>query len=273
MNKDIKEKIREGYGQIAKSETSCCNITKSCCGGQSNAQKISSKLGYSYDEMNSVPEGANLGLGCGNPTALAEIKEGETVLDLGSGAGFDAFLAVKKVGPLGNVIGVDMTLEMVDKAMENAKKGGYSNVEFRVGEIEDLPVEDSSVDVIISNCVINLSPEKDKVFKEAYRVLKDNGRLMVSDIVLKKELPTEVKNSIEGYIGCLSGAVFKDEYLKEIEKAGFKSVEVKSENQFSFDLMSDDSVVQELLHNKKITPEILKEAFKSITSIQVKAVK
>jgi arsenite methyltransferase len=171
-----------------------------------------------------VPEGANLGLGCGNPVALATLKKGETVLDLGSGAGFDAFLSANRVGKTGRVIGVDMTPEMMETACENAKKGGYKNVEFRLGDIESLPVDDNSIDVIISNCVINLSPDKPKVFKEAFRALKPGGRLMVSDIVLLKELPASLKESAEAYVGCVAGASKKDEYLKMIKDAGFKSV-------------------------------------------------
>ena len=169
------------------------------------------KIGYTEEELGAVPAGSNLGLGCGNPTALASIKAGETVLDLGSGAGFDCFLASNKVGPEGRVIGVDMTEEMIARARDNASQGGYENIEFRHGEIENLPVEDNTVDVIISNCVINLVPNKENAFKEAFRVLKPGGRLMVSDIVLLKKLPDFVKDSIEAYVGCVAGAATKDE--------------------------------------------------------------
>ena len=189
---------------------------KSCCGPTNLAEEISKKIGYSNEEINAVPDGANLGLGCGNPLALASLKEGEIVLDLGSGAGFDVFLAAQKVGLKGKVIGVDMTPEMIKKARENTKKGNYNNVEFRLGEIEKLPVDDNTIDVIISNCVINLSPEKKNVFKEAFRVLKPSGRIMISDIVLLKELPDFIKNSVEAYAGCISGAILKDEYIKII---------------------------------------------------------
>lgn len=186
-------------------------------------------MGYSLDDLHSVPEGANLGLGCGNPVALASLKEGEVVLDLGSGAGFDAFLSANRVGKTGRVIGVDMTPEMLETARENVKKGGYENVEFRQGEIENLPVEDNSVDVIISNCVINLSPDKPAVFKEALRVLKPGGRLMVSDIVLLKELPATLKESAEAYVSCVAGASMKDDYLKTIKEAGFKNIKTLNE--------------------------------------------
>ena len=178
--------------------------------------------------MSAVPE-ANLGLGCGNPTAFSEIKEGDTVLDLGSGAGFDAFLAVRKVGEQGRVIGVDMTEEMVNKAQDTAVKHGFKNVEFRLGDIEKLPVEDTSVDIIISNCVINLAPDKDKVFKEAFRVLKNGGKMFVSDIVLLGELTEEQKNNPKLISGCVAGALPKEEYLEKIKKAGLK-VEILNEN-------------------------------------------
>ena len=197
------------------------------------------KIGYSDEEMQAVPSGSNLGLGCGNPIALASLKAGDTVLDLGSGAGFDCFLA-SKVGPTGRVIGVDMTEEMVARARDNAAKGGYQNVEFRLGEIEKLPVEDSSVDVIISNCVINLVPNKEKAFREAFRTLRPGGRLMVSDIVLLKKLPDFVKESIEAYVGCVAGAAMKETYLNAIRSAGFQDVTVVEESVFPLDCMTND---------------------------------
>jgi len=235
----IKKIVRDGYAKALSQKSSCC-FSSSCCGGVTQAEDISKKVGYSDSELNSVPEGANLGFGCGNPVALALLKEGDVVLDLGSGAGFDAFLAAQRVGKTGLVIGVDMTPEMVAKAKENAKKSNYANVEFRLGEIEKLPVEENLIDVIISNCVINLSPEKEKVFKEAYRVLKAGGRLMVSDLVLAKDLPKEIKDSVEAYVGCLAGAIKKDEYLKLIKIAGFKDVLVISESSYPVDTMFDN---------------------------------
>ncbi|MDD5254737.1 MAG: arsenite methyltransferase [Candidatus Omnitrophica bacterium] len=236
---DVKKMVREGYAKIAVKQTSCCP-SASCCSGASLANGISKKVGYSDREMNAVPEGANLGLGCGNPVAIASLKEGDVVLDLGSGAGFDAFLAAQRVGKTGRVIGVDMTPEMVEKARKNAKKGGYGNVEFRLGEIEKLPVEDNSVDLIISNCVINLSPEKQLVFNEAFRALKHGGRLMVSDLVLSQDLPKELKDSIEAYVGCLAGAVKKEEYLKFMTMAGFKDLRIVNESSYPVDAMFDD---------------------------------
>jgi SAM-dependent methyltransferase len=211
--KNMKKIVKESYAKIAAMNSSCC-AENSCCSGAKLAEVISKKIGYKEEELKTVPEGVNLGLGCGNPVALASLKEGETVLDLGSGAGFDCFLAANKVGKDGRVIGVDMTPEMIEKARENAKKGNYESVEFRVGEIESLPVADNSIDIIISNCVINLSPDESKVFQEAFRVLKPSGRLIVSDIVLLKELPDVIKRSIEAYIGCLSGAMMKNKYLR-----------------------------------------------------------
>lgn len=235
----IKKIVKEGYAKALSRETSCCS-SGSCCGGVKQAEDISKKVGYSDSEMSAVPEGANLGFGCGNPVALASLKEGDVVLDLGSGAGFDAFLAAKRVGKTGRVIGVDMTPEMLAKAKENSKKGKYANVEFRLGEIEKLPVENDSIDVIISNCVINLSPDKEAVFKDAYRVLKPGGRLMVSDLVLTKDLPKELKDSVEAYVGCLAGAIKKEEYLKLIAMAGFKDVKVISESNYPVDAMFDN---------------------------------
>lgn len=236
--KDIKEIVRKEYTKIAKTGSPCCG-SSSCCSGASSAHANSKAAGYSDAEIGAVPEGANLGLGCGNPVAIASLKEGETVLDLGSGAGFDSFLASRRVGKAGKVIGVDMTAEMVERARANAVKGGYSNVEFRLGEIEKIPVENNSVDVIISNCVINLSPDKESVFKEAFRALKPGGKLMVSDLVLVKELPASKKESVEAYVGCIAGAVKKDDYLYLIRQAGFRDVEIVGQAGYS----ADDSVV------------------------------
>ena len=231
---NIKKIVRTRYANVAKTSGSCCGSNKSCCSGPTDAQ-VSKLVGYNQDELNQVPEGANLGLGCGNPTALASLKEGERVLDLGSGAGFDCFLAAKKVGNRGKVIGVDMTPEMLDKARKNAAKGNYTNVEFRLGEIENLPAANNSVDVIISNCVINLAPNKKRVFEEAFRVLAPNGRLMVSDIVLLKPLPKAIQENVEAYAGCVAGAELKDKYLELIREAGFREVKVLQEKVYPID--------------------------------------
>lgn len=208
-------------------------------------------MGYSLDDLKSVPEGANLGLGCGNPVALASLKKGETVLDLGSGAGFDSFLAANKVGETGRVIGVDMTPEMIETAQENARKNDYKNVEFRLGEIENLPVDDNFVDIIISNCVINLSPDKPQVFREAFRVLKSGGRLMVSDMVLLRELPRAIKNSVEAYIGCVAGASMKDDYLKMINDVGFGDVTVVNEEELQEAIQDKEAIFSIKVQAKK----------------------
>jgi len=235
MNKDhdeIKKNVRESYSKfLEQGSCSCCS--DSCCGSTDNAEDISKSVGYTDKDLGAVPGAANLGFGCGNPVAIASLKEGETVLDLGSGAGLDAFLSAKQVGPKGRVIGIDMTQDMVERARKNAEEGGYMNVEFRLGEIEALPVDDGSVDVIISNCVINLSPDKAKVFKEAFRVLKPGGRMMVSDLVLKKELPKDIKESVEAYASCIAGACLKEEYISHIKEAGFTGVRLLKDADYS----------------------------------------
>ncbi|MCW4033406.1 MAG: arsenite methyltransferase [Candidatus Bathyarchaeota archaeon] len=271
--KKVRKVVREGYADIAKQDSSCCAPMNSCCGGADMAQNISKNIGYTDEELKVVPEGANLGLGCGNPTALAGLKEGETVLDLGSGAGLDCFLAAKKVGENGKVIGIDMTPEMVEKARENATKSDFKNVEFRLGEIENLPAADNSVDIIVSNCVINLSPDKQRVFNEAFRVLKPGGRLMISDIVLLKELPDLIKNSVEAYIGCLSGAIKKDEYLQMIKKAGFQQVDVIDETFFPVELMANDPTAKAIIEKQDIASEKIKEVAESVISIKVRGSK
>ena len=227
--KKIKEVVKRRYAQIAKQDQqSCC---PSCACGVSPLSQAEA-IGYLREDLEHIPEEAVMGLGCSNPTAIADLKAGEVVLDLGSGAGVDVFLAANKVGSTGRVIGVDMTEEMVDKAEGIARTHGYHNVEFRLGEIEKLPVEDKSVDVIISNCVINLSPDKSKVFHEAYRALKPGGKLTVSDIVSEGALPDEIKNDPEAWAGCIAGALEQQEYLKKIKKAGFGDVQVVSSKEF-----------------------------------------
>jgi ubiquinone/menaquinone biosynthesis C-methylase UbiE len=270
---EIKKVVREGYAKIVKKDSSCCAPVKSCCGGTDLAQDISKGVGYTEEEMNAVPGGASLGLGCGNPVALASLKEGETVLDLGSGAGFDCFLAANQVGKTGKVIGVDMTAEMLDRARENARKGDYDNVEFRLGEIENLPVGDHQVDVIISNCVINLSPNKKRVFQEAFRVLRPGGKLMVSDIVLLKELPVEIRNSVTAYIGCVAGAITKEEYLEAIHAAGFAETEVLGEATFPAEFLANDPTAIEIAQNLKLSQKKAKELASSVVSIKVSAIK
>ena len=235
-SKKVKEFVKKRYGEIAQTDQSCC-CSSSCCGP--STKEIEKEIGYSKTELENVPDSAILGLGCGNPVALANLKEGETVLDLGSGGGIDVFLASKKVGFYGKVIGVDMTEEMLERAKTSALKHGYKNVEFRLGEIESLPVETETIDTIISNCVINLSPNKLKVFQEAYRVLKPNGRLMVSDIVTHGELPEDVRKSFDAWAECIAGALEKNEYLDTIKRAGFRIIKIISENDYTINLSDD----------------------------------
>lgn len=264
-----KSLVRERYGEIAVAGSSCCGPANSCGTATDTAVVASKKIGYSKDEMESVPDGSNLGLGCGNPTALASIKEGETVLDLGSGAGFDSFLTARKVGSGGKVIGVDMTPEMVAKARENAAKSGYENVEFRLGEIENLPVESESVDCVISNCVINLVPDKKKVFKEAFRVLKPGGRFFISDIVLLNELPDNVRQSVEAYVGCVAGAVLKSDYIAAIRDAGFTDINVVGESSVVVDSWLNDPFARSLIKGLSLTNEEAKEIAGSVVSIKL----
>ncbi len=265
----IKGAVRDAYAKVAKDEPRSFAVNR-CCGGSSIfVRDISLAVGYKKEELDAVPEGANLGLGCGNPTALASLKKGETVLDLGAGAGFDCFLAANNVGVDGMVIGVDMTPEMVDKARSNARQGGYKNVDFRLGELEHLPVADHSVDVLISNCVINLTPDKAAVFNEAFRVLKPGGRFAVSDIVLLKALPDAVKQSVAAFVGCLSGAIMKAAYLETIRTAGFKDVRVVDEAAFSLDCMANDPTAQTIGSSLSLTPEELNDVSDAISSIKV----
>ena len=304
---DIKKIVRKGYGQIATKSSSCCGPAVSKCGcppsgrglaaaGGCNTKassiSLSKAMGYSDKEMASVPQEANLGLGCGNPIALASLKPGETVLDLGSGPGLDCFLAANRVGPTGKVIGIDMTPEMIAKASalkarprfggRNNTKKKYTNVEFRLGEIEKLPVADNSVDVIISNCVINLSPDKPAVFKEAFRVLKPGGRLMVSDVVTTNQLPDALKESIGAYVGCLSGAIMKGQYLGTIKKVGFKDVRILDEAKFPIKFMLNDlsacdaqagPTAKALADTINLSSKSLKGIGDAVESIKVAAVK
>ncbi|MGD8545960.1 MAG: arsenite methyltransferase [Candidatus Bathyarchaeota archaeon] len=235
-HEEVKEYVKKRYGEIAQTGESCC--PSSCC--RSSTTDIALRIGYSEKDLKNVPEAASMGLGCGNPIALAGLREGETVLDLGSGGGIDVFLAAKIVGARGKAIGVDITEDMISRARAEASKYSYENVEFRLGEMENLPVENDSVDVVISNCVINLSPDKDKVFQEAHRVLKPGGRIMISDLVTEGELPDEVRKSFDAWASCIAGALEKSQYLDTIRKAGFKNVKIVSESTY------DINVTQEL---------------------------
>ena len=257
--------VRERYGKIAKT-------TQPCGCGCSSSSSTSEQIGYSKGELASVPEGADLNLGCGNPVALASLKEGETVVDLGSGGGLDCFLSAKKVGAKGKVIGVDMTAEMLERARANLKKSSYKNVEFRLGEIENLPIADNTADIIISNCVINLSPDKQRVFKEAYRVLKPKGRLMISDMVLLKDLPEKVKTSVLAYVGCVAGADKKEDYLGKIKQAGFGQVNVVAEEHLP-EMMLEEPDVKAFVEEQKLTKKEIADISDAVVSIKVSAVK
>lgn len=221
---ETRRAVRERYGKIAAANESCCG--PSCC-SPAGPDQVATALGYAERELDAIPADANLGLGCGNPTAIAQLAQGERVLDLGSGAGMDCFLAARQVGPTGAVVGVDMTAEMIRRARAIAAREGHENVQFRLGEIEHLPVADSSVDVILSNCVINLSPDKQAVFDEAYRVLAPGGRLSISDIVARKPFPPEIRARAEALVGCVAGAATAKELEAMLRAAGFQDVSVK----------------------------------------------
>jgi arsenite methyltransferase len=271
--KSIREAVKERFATTVEQSSSCGCSRKANYLDAEFIQTAGKVAGYSDRELQSVPEGANLGLGCGNPVALAMIKEGDVVLDLGSGAGVDCFLAANIVGDKGRVIGVDMTPEMVERAKENAWNNSYRNVEFRLGEIEDLPVDSSSVDVIISNCVINLSTDKLSVFQEAYRVLRPGGVLMVSDMALLEDLPDYVHDSVEAYVRCVGGAMRKDVYISAIKKAGFDDVKVVGETHFPAELIAEQPVVRELIEKMNVPKSEVERIGKTVVSLKVSAKK
>jgi SAM-dependent methyltransferase len=245
-DKRIKDAVKARYSQIAKdNRQSCC----SNCGCDVNSLTRAESVGYSRDDLERIPEESVMGLGCGNPTAIAELELGEIVLDLGSGAGIDVFLAANKVGPKGKVIGIDMTKEMVDKASAIARNNGYENIEFRLGEIENLPLSDDSVDTIISNCVINLCPDKSRVFREARRVLRAGGKLVISDIVAERVLSDEMRHDLNAWAGCVAGTLQQEEYLSKIREAGFNDLELISNREFYV----EDSKTKEMVKLLSIT--------------------
>jgi arsenite methyltransferase len=246
----IREEVRRRYGATASGDVSSCG--EGCCTSTS-----ADALGYSKEESAIAPEGANLGLGCGNPLAIASLRAGQVVLDLGSGAGFDCFLAARAVGPSGKVIGVDMTQEMLSKARQNAEKNGFANVEFRLGEIEALPVADNSIDVIISNCVINLSPEKQRVFDEAFRVLKPGGRLAVADIVATAPLPHEIKSDWGAYTGCIAGASQITELQRTLQASGFENINIAPKD-------SSRSFIREWLPGKRVEDYLVSATIEAV---------
>jgi arsenite methyltransferase len=272
-NQQIQQHVKVGYASIVKRNTKKSFLPKvfQCCDPREVAADIGKKIGYSEAELQQVPEDANLGIGCGNPTALASIQAGETILDLGSGAGFDCFLASRATGESGKVIGVDITPEMVAQANKNARQGKYNNVSFRIGEIENLPVESNSIDLIISNCVINLSHQKQRVFEEAFRVAKPNGRIMISDIILLNELPDYVKNSVEGHLACLAGAVRKEAYIDAIARAGFTDIRIDKQTPFPIELMLNDPIAKKIISANQLTEKEIKSIANSIASISISA--
>ncbi|MDO8490881.1 MAG: arsenite methyltransferase [Dehalococcoidia bacterium] len=271
MAQDVRKAVRESYGKVAKRQGSCCGPAQTC--GGDAVKSRGRQIGYTEHDLAAAPDGSNLGLGCGNPVALASLKKGEVVLDLGSGGGFDCFLAAKKVGSKGKVIGVDMTPEMLARARENAAGSEYKNIEFRLGEIENLPVADNSVDVIISNCVINLSPDKKRVFAEAFRVLRPGGRLMVSDMVLEKELPDFVKESAQAYVGCVAGAMLKKDYLDAARQAGFQEVKIVGETTIRADQFEGDPMARSIAEDMGLSQEQIRGLLASVVSAKVYAVK
>ena len=272
----IKQSVVNTYGQLAKSKKGgLFSKLFACCNNPATIQAISEKIGYSQEELSAVPEEANLGVGCGNPSAIAKIQPGATVVDLGSGAGFDAFLVARQVGPSGKVIGIDLSDDMLELARRNAKKGAYSQVTFKKGDIEDLPLADATADYIISNCVINLSLNKRAVYKEAYRVLKEGGRLSISDVVLEKELPAVVKESLAGHIACVGGAEKLDAYLQYVKEAGFKDITIESKNKFPLELMLADPTIKMVAKamNFDLDSEEAKDIAGRVASISLSAKK
>ncbi len=270
-NEKIKQAVKDKYGGLAEKQIasqhrpSCCGPNQSCCSGETGLAESASGL-YNQTQIADLPNSVTgISLGCGNPTAIAELHPGETVLDLGSGGGIDCFLAARQVGESGRVIGLDMTPRMLDLARTNAKKQGFKNVEFQDGCIEDIPLPDNSVDVIISNCVINLSADKDAVFREAYRVLKPGGRLNVSDIVTNGELPPSIREQLSAWAGCVSGALDEQVYLGKMRSAGFSSIEVVSRKFYGSDMLAEDEDLKKLVQESGLVMADLENKIASIT--------
>jgi arsenite methyltransferase len=272
VDKDVRSEVSKKYAQTAKLPVSTGCGCGCGCGPQGAVSVASEQLGYDRQELSSIPEEADMGLGCGNPTAIAGLRPGETVVDLGSGGGIDCFLAAGKVGPTGKVIGVDMTREMIDRARKAAGKSPHTNVEFRLGEIENLPVRDGEADVIISNCVINLSPDKGRVFREAFRALKPGGRLLVSDIVLSGDLPEKARSSMALWASCVSGAVLEKDYLGLMKEAGFEDVSIVS-RKGAADLIDPEQTAALRSQVPDLSTEESERLAGIIQSVSVKALK
>lgn len=288
---EIKDAVRARYAGHVTNATGCCSpktqgigaatgccspstqeLGSTSCGGPT-AASAAERLGYSADDLAAIPEGADLGLGCGNPLALLGLSEGETVVDLGSGAGIDCFIAARRVGQSGRVIGVDMTPEMISRARANAEAADITNVEFRLGEIEHLPIGDGEADAVISNCVVNLVPNKRQVFAEVARVLKPGGRISLSDIVTLEPMPVKIRDSVDAYVSCLSGAVLRDEYLALIGEAGFTDVEVTDARGFNLDEFLANEMIERIGKKVGATTDDVVDAAKIFQSIRVSAVK
>ena len=272
----VKQAVVESYGKLAKSRKNrFFSKLFSCCDVNANSQSVAEHIGYSKEEIQQAPASSNLGVGCGNPSSIANIKADDTVVDLGSGGGFDAFIISSQVGEMGKVIGIDLSDEMLDLARRNAQAGGYRNTEFIKGDIESLPLDEGVADHVISNCVINLSLQKDKVFKEAYRVLKVGGQLAISDIVLERELPALIEESLAGHIACISGAERLESYMKYIEEAGFRKIEVVSKSAFPLELMLQDPQVLKLAEtmNFDLSGEEARDIASRVISVSVRAIK
>jgi SAM-dependent methyltransferase len=269
--KNSKNSIKQAYSSIARKKT--INSLFPCCGQNDVTHDVAINIGYTEQELNSAPKESNQGLGCGNPVAEAAIKKGDTILDLGSGAGFDAFLASSLVGDSGKVIGVDFSEDMINKATATAATNGYKNIDFRLGDIENLPVESNSVNVIMSNCVINLNQNKQQVFNEAYRVMAEEAKLIVSDILLLEDLPDVIKNSFPSHIACVAGAVKKTEYISMMQNSGFKDIQILSEQSFPLELILSDPTLNSILKENYVSKELMEQAVSSVVSVKFSATK
>ncbi|MEL6253862.1 MAG: arsenite methyltransferase [Bacteroidota bacterium] len=274
--KSLKASIVDSYSKLARlTQKNPISKLFACCDSEDSSKRIGEKIGYSEEDLAATPEGSNLGVGCGNPSGLAKIREGETVIDLGSGAGFDAFLVSPIVGEKGKVIGIDLSEDMLELARKNAKKGKYENVEFIKGDIEVLPIQEEVADHIISNCVINLSLNKAKVYQESYRVLKKGGRISISDIVLEADLPDFIKNSQVAHIACIAGAEKLDDYVGYVQEAGFQDIKIEGKQPFPLEVMLMDPQLQKLARelNFDINSQEARELASRVSSISLSAKK
>lgn len=275
-SKNTKSSVVESYGLLAKvAKGNVVSKLFACCDLSEQSKTVATAIGYTDAQIQEVPENSNLGIGCGNPSALTKIQEGDTVVDLGSGAGFDAFIVSKEVGPKGQVIGIDLSEDMLKLANRNALKGNYQNTSFKKGDIEDIPLESNIADHVISNCVINLSNRKDKVYQEAYRILKPGGRVSISDIILERELPDFIKDTLAGQVACVSGAEKLETYLAYVKEAGFTNIEIVEKKEFPLELMLLDPQINKIAKamNFDVTSEEAKDIASRVKSISLIATK